>query len=86
MPVFQITSVRTGVVLGLYEADDAQGARDAMARGAGFNDEAQSILVSGATASDFHVTESRSLLSDLSDHRIRWSRSARRQRGGLFRS
>ena len=86
MPVFQITSIRTGVVLGLYEADDAQGARNAMARAAGFDDEAQSIGVSGADASDFHVTESRSRLSELNDHKIRWSRSVRRQRGGLFRN
>jgi hypothetical protein len=73
-------------VLGLYEADDPQGARNAMARSAGFNDEAQSIGVSGADASDFRVTESQSLPSDLSDQRIRWSRSARPQRGGLFRN
>ena len=62
MPVFQITSIKSGVVLGLYEADDAQGARNAMARGAGFDDEAQSSEVSGADASDFQVTESRSRL------------------------
>ena len=86
MPVYQITSVRTGVVLGLYEADDAQGARNAMARGAGFNDEAQAIGVSGADASDFRVTESQFLLSDLGDQKIRWSRSVPRQRGILFRN
>jgi hypothetical protein len=63
MPVFQITSIKSGVVLGLYEADDAQGARNAMARGAGFSDEAQSTEVSGADASDFQVTESPSRLS-----------------------
>jgi hypothetical protein len=57
MPVFQITSIKSGVVLGLYEAEDAQGARNAMARSAGFSDEAQSTEVSGADASDFQVTE-----------------------------
>ena len=81
MPIFQITSIKSGVVLGLYEADDAQGARNAMARGAGFSDEAQSAAVSGADASDFQVTESRSRLSEPV---IRWSRSPTRRRGGLF--
>lgn len=52
------------MVLGLYEADDEQGARNAMARGAGFNDETQSTEVSGAGASDFQVTESRFRLSN----------------------
>ena len=73
MPIFQITSIKSGVVLGLYEADDAQGARNAMARGAGFHDEAQSSEVSGADASDFQVTETRSRLSEPV---IRWTRSA----------
>ena len=81
MPIFQITSVKSGVVLGLYEADDAQGARNAMARGAGFNDEAQSTEVSGADASDFQVTESPSRLNEPV---IRWSRSPPRHRRGLF--
>ena len=81
MPIFQITSVKSGVVLGLYEADDAQGARNAMARGAGFNDEAQSTEVSGADPSDFQVTESPSRLSEPV---IRWSRSPPRHRRGLF--
>ena len=80
MPIFQITSIKSGVVLGLYEADDAQGARDAMARGAGFHDEAQSSEASGADASDFQVTE-----TGLSEPVIRWSRSAPSGRGGLFR-
>jgi hypothetical protein len=81
MPIFQITSIKSGVVLGLYEADDPQGARNAMARSAGFDDEAQSTEVSGADASDFQVTESGSRLSEPV---IRWSRSARRHRGGLL--
>ena len=81
MPVFQITSIKSGVVLGLYEAEDAQGARNAMARGAGFNDEAQSTEVSGAAASDFRVTESGSRLSEPV---MRWSRVPARHRGGLF--
>jgi hypothetical protein len=81
MPVFEITSIKSGVVLGLYEADDAQGARNAMARGAGFSDEAHSTAVSGADASDFQVTASRSRLSE---PLIRWSRSAARPRGGPF--
>ena len=81
MPVFQITSIKSGVILGLYEAEDAQGARNAMARGAGFSDEAQSTEVSGADAADFQVTESRSRLTEPV---IRWSRLAARHRGGLF--
>ena len=81
MPVFRITSIKSGVVLGLYEADDAQGARNAMAHSAGFDDEAQSTGVSGADASDFQVTESRSRLSEPV---IRWSRSAARRRAAVF--
>jgi hypothetical protein len=57
MPVYQITSIKSGVVLGQYEADDEQGARDAMARGAGFNDEAHATEASGDDASQFHVSE-----------------------------
>ena len=57
MPVYQITSIRSGVVLGHYEADDEQGARDAMARDAGFDDEAQAAEVSGADGSNIRVSE-----------------------------
>ena len=57
MPIYQITSIKSGVVLGLYEADDEQGARNVMARGAGFNDEAQASRASGADASQFRVSE-----------------------------
>ena len=57
------------MVPGLYEGSDEQGARDAMARGACFNDETQSTEASGASASDFQVTESRFRLNE---PLIRW--------------
>ena len=57
MPIYQITSIKSGVVLGRYEADDEQGARNAMARGAGFCDEAESTKASGDDASQFKVSE-----------------------------
>jgi hypothetical protein len=57
MPVYQIKSIKSGVVLGLYEAPDEQGARDAMARSAGFDDAAQAAEASGDDASQLHVSE-----------------------------
>jgi hypothetical protein len=57
MRVYQIKSIKSGVVLGLYEAADEQGARDAMARSAGFDDAAQAAEVSGDDASQLHVSE-----------------------------
>jgi hypothetical protein len=57
MPVYRITSIKFGVVLGQYEADDEQGARDAMARGAGFNDEAQAAEAGGDDGSHLRVAE-----------------------------
>lgn len=57
MPVYQIKSIKSGVVLGLYEAADEQGARDAMARSAGFDDAAQAAEVSGDAASQLHVSK-----------------------------
>jgi len=57
MPLFQITSVRSGVVLGHYEAADEQGALDAMARGAGYCDEKQARRVGGEIAPHVRVCE-----------------------------
>jgi hypothetical protein len=50
MPVYQITSIKSGVVLDPYEGDDEQGARNAMPHGAGFDDEAQAAEASPAVS------------------------------------
>ena len=52
-----IISIKSGVVLGQYEADNEQGARDAMARGAGFNDEAQAAEPGSDDGSHLRVSE-----------------------------
>ena len=57
MPVYQIKSIRSGVVLGRYEAADEQGARDAMARSAGFDNEAHAAEAGGDDGSHLRVSE-----------------------------
>ena len=57
MTFYQIKSIKSGVVLGRYEAADEQGARDAMARGAGFHDEAHAAETSGDDGSHVRVSE-----------------------------
>jgi hypothetical protein len=57
MPFYQIQCIKSGVVLGRYEAADEQGARDTMARGAGYNDEAHAAEASGEDGSHVRVSE-----------------------------
>jgi hypothetical protein len=53
---FRIQNTRTGADLGTYEATDAQGALDALARDAGYPDHAAVCEALGTVADDLRVS------------------------------
>jgi hypothetical protein len=56
MTKYQITS-SAGQDMGVYEADSEQGALDAMARDAGYRDQAEAAEVAGAFDGTVHEIE-----------------------------
>lgn len=52
---YRITNTRTGVDLGVYSADDEQGALDAMSREAGYADHADACAVAPVEPGELFV-------------------------------
>lgn len=52
---YQISNCRSGIVLGIYEADSKQAALDAMARDAGYADYASADAVAPAAPGEILV-------------------------------
>ena len=57
MAKFQIGNTASDVILGVYEADDKQGALDAMARDAGYRDYAHADEIAPSNNGEIVVTE-----------------------------
>ena len=57
MTSYKIESVQSGVVLGVWEAESAAAALDAMAREAGYADHAEACRESGDDGAHLRVTE-----------------------------
>lgn len=55
MAEYQISNCRSGIILGVYEADSAQAALDAMARDAGYADYASADAVAPAAPGEILV-------------------------------
>lgn len=57
MPIYRITNKTSGAELGTYHAASPEAALDAMAREAGYSDQAEALEVVGSDGSDLRVTE-----------------------------